>query len=116
MNLSKESIRLLKLVNEHETVDWESACEAISGSKHSAYAAEYMEQLAKADLISTKSEMMPEGYKRVLIRITPDGQAELENYMKETREKWITRFLSISAIVLSAISIIWQITSSAKPE
>ena len=65
--------------------------------------------------IGVDTEMMPEGYKKTVIRITPEGQAELKAYLEKTREKWITRSLSIAAIAISAVGIIWQILSSETP-
>lgn len=116
MKLSKDALRVLKLANTHETIDFEDACMAVSNSVHLTYAPENYVYLAENGLVTVYSEMMPEGYEKTTIRITPKGQAELEAHREQTREKWITRILSISAIVLSAISIIWQILSSVTPE
>lgn len=116
LNLSKDTLRVLKLANAHESVDFEDACMAVSGSVHAAYAPENYAYLEKNGLVSIHSKMMPEGYKRTTIRITPEGQAVLEAHREQTREKWITRGLSISAIIISAISLIWQILSSATPK
>lgn len=114
MLLSKDALRVLKLANNRETIDFEDACMAVSGSVHAAYAPENYVYLEENGLVVVRSEMMPEGYEKTTIRITPKGQAELRDYREKTREKWITRCLSISAIIISAISIIWQILSSTK--
>ena len=115
MNLSKDALKILKLADTHETIDFEDGCIVVSESVHSAYAPEIFEYLEKNGLIVVLSEMMPEGYKKTVIRITPEGQAELKAYLEETREKWITRSLSIAAIAISAVGIIWQILSSETP-
>lgn len=115
MNLSKDALKILKLADTHETIDFEDGCIVVSESVHSAYAPEIFEYLEKNGLIVVLSEMMPEGYKKTVIRITPEGQAELKAYLEKTREKWITRSLSIAAIAISAVGIIWQILSSETP-
>lgn len=116
MKLSKDALKVLKLANTNETIDFEDACMAVSNSIHATYAPENYGYLEENGLVTVYSEMMPEGYEKTTIRITPKGQAELEAHWEQTREKWITRILSISAITISAISIIWQILSSAAPE
>jgi len=114
--LSKDSLKILKLANKNETINLEDACMAVYGSVHSAYAPEHLGYLEKKRFIVVTSEMMPEGYERTTIRITPEGQAELEVLSNQKREAWITRGLSISAIVLSAISLTWQILSATTPK
>lgn len=116
MNLSKDALKILKLADKREVISFEDGCMAASKSVHSAYASENFEYLEKKGLIVVCSEMMPEGYKKTTIRITPEGQAELKDHREKNREKWITRSLSIFAIIISAISIIWQIFSTVKPK
>ncbi len=116
MKLSKDALQVLKLANTHETIEFEDACMAVSNSVHVTYAPENYVYLEENGLVTVYSDMMPEGYEKTSIRITPKGQAELEFHREQTREKWITRILSISAITISAISIIWQILSSTVPE
>lgn len=116
MNLSKDALKILKLANTRETINFEESCMAVSRSVHAAYAPENLEYLEKNGLIVVSARMMPEGYKNTTIRITPKGQAELKDYREKTHEKWITRSLSIFAIIISAISIIWQILSTRTPK
>lgn len=116
MDLSKDSLRILKLANKQESISFDDVCLAVSESVHSPYAPEHLTELENKGLVFVFSEMMPEGYEKTTIRISPAGQAELETRVVQTREKLITRGLSIFAIILSAISIIWQVLSSATPQ
>ncbi len=111
MNLSKDSLRILKLASKQETISFDDVCLTVPKSVHSKYAAEHLEELDKKGLLFVTSERMPEGYQKVTARISPAGMAELEAHVVQTREKLITRGLSIAAIILSAISIIWQMLS-----
>ncbi|MCI9444309.1 MAG: hypothetical protein HFF69_06240 [Oscillospiraceae bacterium] len=112
MNLSKDAIKILKIANAQETINFEDGCLELRGSVHVAYAPEVFAFLENHGLVIVHSEMVTEDYKKTTIRITPEGQAELGAYLEKTREKWITRSLSISALIISAVSIIWQILSS----
>lgn len=116
MNLSKDALKILKLANTRETINFEESCMAVSRSVHAADVSENLEYLEKNGLIFVSSEMMSEGYKNTTIRITPEGQAELKDQREKNLEKWITRTLSIFAIIISAISIIWQILSTRTPK
>ena len=116
MNLSKDALKILKLADKHEEIDFEEGCMALHGTVHATYAPENFTFLEKNCLVTVRSEMMPEEYERTTIRITPEGQAELMAHREQTVEKWITRSLSVAAIIISAISIIWQILSSAAPK
>lgn len=116
MTLGKDALKILKLADAHEMIDFEDACRAVFGSIHSPYAPENLEYLEENDLIEVHSEMMPEGYEKTTIRIKPAGQAELKAYREQTREKWITRCVAFSALIVSIISLTWQILSSAVTE
>ena len=113
MKLGKDALKILSLTNAHEEIDFEDACVAVSDSVHAAYTAEDLKYLEKNGLIAIHEEMRPEGYQKTRIRITPEGKAELQGYKKETREKLVTRSIAIIALILSAISIAWQIFSTA---
>lgn len=110
MDLSKDSLRILKLAYKRKSIDFEDVCGAVNAkSPHTPYAPENLESLEHLGLISVKSKMMPEGYEKMTVRITPSGQAQVEIHKEQTLERRITRVLSIAAIVLSTVSITWQI-------
>lgn len=104
MTLSKNSLAILKLASQRESITYEDACLAIADEP---YAAEYIEALSKTGLVLVHSEMNDEeGYERVNIRITPAGRAELESIIIEKREQRIALGLSIIATIISAIALL----------
>ena len=62
MNLSKDSLRILKLASKLETISFDDVCLSVTDSIHSKYAAEHLDELDKKGLLFVTSERMPEGY------------------------------------------------------
>lgn len=106
MSYSKESIKVLKLANKAESVTSEDICKVLEKSVHQPYVFEQIDFLEKDGLIVLKSERRPEGWELLTIRITPAGQAVVEAYTDQLREKWITRGTAIAALIISIIALL----------
>ena len=106
MEISKNALKLLKYANKHESVNFEECYCILKRDIHTPYEWEIIDELKNQDFVITTSQMMPEGYRRNMFRITPSGVAFLENYTVEKIDKWFMRGLSFAAFIISVIALL----------
>lgn len=110
--LNKDEIRILKYLYKHGESEIQESCYlAAKAAKpvHEPYLFEDINHLDGNNCIYVYYEYPIPGERVTMVRLSPVGKSEIESYKEQTKEKWVTRVLSITALVLSAISIIWQI-------